>query len=143
MTSLFSTFKRWNSIYVNAICAGLVLSLMAISAADAHHSWSANYDSTKSVAVTGIISRLVFRNPHSSITLNVRNDEGRIEQWTIEWGSPQGLRERGMDPGTLSAGDALRVRGDPHRNPTTRSIHMESLVRLSDGLRISGQGRIE
>jgi hypothetical protein len=123
---------------------GVVCALLAPAPfARAHHSWSTNYDASKTIAVTGVISRMVFRNPHSSIVLNVRNNAGKVEQWTIEWGSPQGLRERGVDQNTLRAGDALRVRGDPHRNPKTRSIHMDSLIRLSDGMRISGQGRVD
>jgi hypothetical protein len=143
MTSLFDQFSCRRAARVGATAAIVISGLAAVPVVVAHHSWSSNYDASKTVAVTGVISRLVFRNPHSSIALNVRNDEGETEQWTIEWGSPQGLRERGMEQNTLRAGDALRVRGDPHRNPKTRSIHMESLTRLSDGLRISSQGRIE
>ncbi len=143
MASLFDEFSCRCAARVGATVAIVISGLATVPAAVAHHSWSANYDASKTVAVTGVISRLVFRNPHSSITLNVRNDEGKTEQWTIEWGSPQGLRERGMEQNTLRTGDALRVRGDPHRNPRTRSIHMELLIRLSDGLRISGQGRVE
>ena len=140
VTSLFAEFRRRN---VAAAFAILAWWFAVASTAHAHHSWSSNYDSTKTSAVTGVISRLVYRNPHSSITLNVRNDVGRIEVWTIEWGSPQGLRDRGLDQRTLRAGDTLFVRGDPHRNSSKRFIHMESLIRLSDGLRISGRGRIE
>ena len=143
MTSLFHKFSCRSAARTVSTAAIIISGLAAVPAVLAHHSWSANYDASKTVAVTGVISRLVFRNPHSSITLSVRNDEGETEQWTIEWGSPQGLRERGMEQNTLRTGDALRVRGDPHRNPRTRSIHMESLTRLSDGLRISSQGRVE
>jgi len=143
MTSSFDEFTCRCAARAGATAAIVICGLVAAPAAVAHHSWPANYDASKTVAVTGVISRLVFRNPHLSIALNVRNDKGETEQWTIEWGSPQGLRERGMEQNTLRAGDALRVRGDPHRNPRTRSIHMESLTRLSDGLRISSQGRVE
>ncbi len=143
VTSLFDQLKRRNVAAASVSYAILAWWFAVASTAHAHHSWSTNYDATKTVAVTGVIWRMVFRNPHSSIMLSVENDNGRLEQWTIEWGSPQGLRDRGLDQRTLKAGDKLRVRGDAHRNPSKRFIHMESLVRLSDGLRISGRGRIE
>ncbi len=128
---------------VAAVYAILAWGLAIAPMAHPHHSWSTNYDASKTVAVTGVIWRLVFRNPHSSILLRVTNDDGTIEQWTIEWGTPQGLRDHGLDQRTLRAGDTSWVRGDPHRNPSRRFIHMESLTRLSDGLRISSRGRIE
>jgi hypothetical protein len=132
---MFAELKIRSVFEVGVVCALLA----PAPSVHAHHSWSTNYDASRTIAVTGVIARMVFRNPHSSIVLAVRNDVGEVEQWIIEWGSPQGLRERGVDQNTLRAGDALRVRGDPHRNPKTRSIHMESLIRLSDGMRISGQ----
>lgn len=140
VTSLVDELRRRN---VAAVCAILALGLAMVPTVHGHHSWSTNYDVSKTVAVTGVIWRMVFRNPHSSILLRVTNDDGNIEQWTIEWGSPQGLRDHGLDQRTLRAGDALRVRGHAHRNPSRRFIRMESLIRLSDGLRISSRGRIE
>ena len=121
------------------------LALMgAIAPADGHHSWSANYDASKTVSVVGVITQLRYRSPHSVILLEVPNQEtGRNERWTLEWGSPRGLRERGVDNRTLKVGDRLSVSGTAHRKPSTRSIHLQSLTRLSDGLRISGRGRVE
>ncbi|MEE8237582.1 MAG: DUF6152 family protein [Gammaproteobacteria bacterium] len=138
--SLVDEFRRR---HVAAVYATLAWGFAIAPNAHAHHSWSTNYDASKTVAVTGVIWRMVFRNPHSSIMLRVTNDDGKIEQWTIEWGSPQGLRDHGLDQRTLKAGDTLWVRGDPHRNSSRRFIHMDSLIRLSDGLRISSRGRIE
>ena len=115
----------------------------ALAPAYGHHSWATNYDAAKTVALVGVISRLVYRSPHSAIMLEVLNEQGRNERWTLEWGNPHGLRERGIEKRTLRVGDELSVRGTAHRNPNTRSIHLQSLTRLSDGLRISGRGRVE
>ena len=128
---------------VLALVLGLSLLGSFSGSAAAHHSWARDYDATKTVTLVGKVSRLVFRSPHSAIMLEVPNENGRNERWTLEWGSPQGLRERGVNNRTLRVGDELSVSGTAHRNPRTRSIHLQSLIRLSDGLRINRRGQIE
>ena len=120
-----------------------IVLLGGMPASHGHHSWAREYDATRTVSLVGVISRLVYRSPHSAIMLEVPNGAGRNERWTLEWGSPHGLRERGIDKRTLRVGDELRVTGTAHRNPRTRSIHLQSLTRLSDGLRISNRGQVE
>jgi hypothetical protein len=103
-----------------------------VSSAAAHHSWAADYDLSRSTTITGTVSRVMFRNPHSAVMLYVEDDNGRRELWTVEWGSPQRLRERGVTERTLRQGDELLVTGNPHRNAKTRSLRALS-VRGPDG----------
>jgi hypothetical protein len=105
---------------------------LAASQTSAHHSWSAEYDLSRSTFVNGSVARVLFRNPHSALVLNVDGDNGRQERWTIEWASPQRLRERGITERSLRVGDDLLVSGNPHRDPATRSVRATS-VRRSDG----------
>jgi len=101
-------------------------------AAFAHHSWSAEYDLSRSTSISGNLARMLIQNPHSALTLLVSTDDGRQERWTVEWGSPQRLRDRGVTNETLRVGEALFVTGNPHRDPEVRSIRAVS-VRRSDG----------
>ena len=44
---------------------------LATSAASAHHSWSAEYDVGRSTSISGTLARVMLRNPHSALVLNV------------------------------------------------------------------------
>jgi Family of unknown function (DUF6152) len=108
---------------------------LGASSVAAHHSWSTHYDLSRSTSVSGTLGRIIFRNPHSALLLNVNTEDGRQERWTIEWASPQRLRERGITERTLRAGDALFVTGNPHRDEETKSVRALS-VRRDDGTEV-------
>jgi hypothetical protein len=113
-----------------AVAAGL-----AAGSTAAHHSWSAEYDLARSTYLNGTVSRVLLRNPHSALELNVEAEDGRRERWTVEWASPQRLRERGVTQETLRSGDSVFVTGNPHRDPKVRSVRATS-VRDGEGQEI-------
>ena len=49
----------------------------------AHHSAVA-FDKTKTVTISGTITRSVWRNPHMAINMDVTNDDGSSDLWKIE-----------------------------------------------------------
>src|ERR1700741_3103078 len=114
----------------------LLLATAAVCAASptaAHHSWAAEYDLSRSTYISGTVTRVQLRNPHSAVVLSVTAESGRQERWTVEWGSPQRLRERGVTAQTLRVGDELLVTGTPHRDADVRSLRALSVRRSSDG----------
>ena len=111
--------------FLSAVC-------IAAPAAHAHHSWSNDYDLSRSTVISGTVARFVYQNPHSSIVIDVLDPNGKRERWTAGWGSPQRLRERGIDAQWLRAGDPVYVIGNPHRNEKTRALRVQSLQRLDD-----------
>lgn len=114
--------------------AGLLLAAMASVSggpAAAHHSWSAEYDLSRSTSVNGTVARVAIRSPHSELVLVVGDDDTQ-QRWTIMWASPQRLRDRGVTNRTLRVGEELLVTGNPHRDEDVRSLRATS-VRRSDG----------
>jgi hypothetical protein len=107
--------------------------------ASAHHSWSGEYDVGRSASISGSVARVIIRNPHSALILNVVNDNGRHERWTVEWGSPQRLRERGVTAATLPIGAQLYVSGNPHRDAKVKSLRALSVRRADDGTEIGAR----
>jgi hypothetical protein len=114
-----------------AIVAGL-----ATTRAGAHHSWSGEYDVGRSASISGTVTNVMLRNPHSALILNVAGDNGRQERWTVEWASPQRLRERGITATTLRVGARLFVSGNPHRDSKVRSLRALSVRRADDGMEL-------
>jgi hypothetical protein len=117
----------------------VALASAAANRVAAHHSWSADYDVSRSISISGTLVRVTIRNPHSALVLNV-NDGERQERWVAEWGSPQRLRDRGITTESLRVGDELFVTGNPSRDPKERSLHALS-VRGRDGAELGEAGR--
>jgi hypothetical protein len=119
--------------YIISTALGLTVIALAAEQAPAHHSWSADYDLSRSAHVSGSITRVLIRNPHSAIILAVTTQKGRPEQWTVEWASPQRLRDRGVTAADLRVGDELFVTGNPHRDAKVKSLRALSVRRAGDG----------
>jgi hypothetical protein len=97
----------------------------------AHHG-EANYDTDKIVSVKGTVSDFEFINPHTLITVDVKNDKGEIEKWACEARSPGMLvRVGGWDKTTLKAGDVITVFGYRAKNGATL-LRLQKLT-LADG----------
>lgn len=92
-------------------------------AAHAHHSISANFDTSRQIEIRGEVVSFQFRSPHSSMVVDgiVYVDgvpQGDTpERWEIESSAAAGLRSQGIDRDTFQPGDAVVVVGAPHRNP--------------------------
>src|SRR5687767_12625535 len=97
---------------VGAVCA-IVISMAG--SALAHHS-AAGIDRTKSVTVSGIVKEFRWTNPHSWIDLDVANEKGSTETWSVEMTSPTFLIRSGWKSSTVKAGDRVSVALRPFRN---------------------------
>jgi Family of unknown function (DUF6152) len=116
--------------------------LLAAAHAGAHHSFAADFDVTKHVTLTGRVMRIEWLNPHVHIYIDVKNGGRTATAWTIELGSPNGLRGRGWTSKSLKIGDVVTIEGslakDGSHLANAASIVLPSGVRLSAG---SGQGK--
>ena len=62
--------------------------------ASAHHNMTALFDFNDRVTVTGTLTKIDWRNPHTYLTLDVKNDKGAIESWQGEGPAPSWFRIR-------------------------------------------------
>jgi hypothetical protein len=101
----------------------------------AHHS-AAGIDRTKSVVVRGTVKEFRWTNPHSWIDLDVKNDKGVTETWSVEMTSPAFLVRAGWKSSTLKAGDEVSITLRPFRNGDPGGLFVS--VTLPDG-RVLGE----
>src|SRR5579872_1445049 len=95
----------------------LAFAALLVSAPLMAHHGEANYDTDKVVSVKGTVSGFEFINPHTLITVDVKNDKGEIEKWNCEARSPGMLvRVGGWDKNTLKVGDVITVYGYRAKN---------------------------
>lgn len=110
----------------------LTCGALAVSAPLLAHHGEANYDTDKVVSVKGTVSDFQFINPHTLITVDVKNDKGEIEKWSCEARSPGMLvRVGGWDKNTLKSGDVITVTGYRAKNGTP-VMRLQKLT-LADG----------
>ena len=116
----------WISSLVAVAAVGLVI---ARRPAAAHHSSTPFYDDTQRVEATGTVSRFIFRNPHSFIFIDGRNEAGEAVEWEVEMGAAVSMRRSGWTPETISAGDPIKAVGQPSRAPGTHGMCCAQLTR--------------
>ena len=112
-----------------ASSALLLALLLAAMPAAAHHSFAAEYDSTKVVKLTGNVTRVDWQNPHAYFYIDVKNTQtGRVENWAFEMGAPSVIARQGWTKTTLKIGDVIIVEGtrakDGGTHGNARSVHM-------------------
>ena len=62
----------------------------------AHHSVNAEFDSTKELVITGVLTKVDNVNPHSWWYVDVKAADGTITHWKLESVGPGGLIRQGL-----------------------------------------------
>ena len=110
----------------------IAASLIAASAiALAHHAYTAEFDTTKPVKVTGTVSKLEWSNPHIWIYLDVKDEQGKVTNWGFSASPPGMLLRRGITKNSLKIGDVLTISG--HRAKDGSNNASGNIVTTADG----------
>jgi hypothetical protein len=75
----------------------------------AHHSFAAEYDSTKKIELKGVVTKFEWTNPHAHFYLNVTDPSGKVVNWNLELASPNMMQRNGWTRHSLKEGDAVSV----------------------------------
>lgn len=92
------------------LVAGLILTL-TFRPVVAHHSETAEYDSTKPVKVTGTITKVEWLNPHVWFYVDVKDASGKVTTWGFSNAPPGALMRRGIMKDALKIGAEVTVEG--------------------------------
>ena len=120
------------------LLAGVVL-LAGGGRVFAHHSFSAEYDSTQKVELDGVVTQFVWRNPHSFMKIDVMEKDGTMKSWALEWGSTGQLSQAQITRTSLKPGDRILVTGEPARDPSAPRLLITTVKRPSDGWEWKGR----
>jgi hypothetical protein len=114
--------------------------LVSASLAMAHHSFAAEYDSTKQVTVKGVVQKVAWVNPHAYVFIDVKDENGKVTTWAFESLSPNALARQGWTRNSLKAGEAVTVDGYLAKDGkplADGSIHANSrLITTGDGRKV-------
>jgi hypothetical protein len=116
---------------MKSLHAALVMAVAALAVQPvlAHHSGAGFGKDTKEI--TGTVKEFQFRNPHSWIQVNVPDANGKVVEWSVEWGSPNQLGREGIRPSTFPAGTKVIMKV----HPMTSGAPVASFIgaKMSDG----------
>ena len=96
--------------------------LMASVSLQAHHSLAGVYDMKKDMELSGSVESVKFVNPHGSLTVAVKSQDGSATSWVLTLGSATALAQRGIGrtgPNALHVGDKITVKFLPARDGST------------------------
>jgi hypothetical protein len=77
----------------------------------AHHSFSTEYDGTKKVKLTGVVTNVAWTNPHMRVYVDVTDASGKVTNWNLELTSPNSVRRQGWGKNDLKTGDKVIFEG--------------------------------
>ena len=112
----------------------VILGLFFAGPVLAHHSVQAQFDIHKTFTVSGTVSKVEWINPHSYLTINVKDADGKSQKWAFELGGPGALRRAGMsreDRGGLKPGDEVTASGLAAKDGSSSGFLQE--LKLADG----------
>ena len=116
-----------------AACMGL---LVSVAPALAHHSFAAEYDTSKSIKVTGVVTKMEWMNPHARFYVDVKEADGTVSTWNFELGAIPVLLKQGWRKDALKPGDQVTVEGNRAKDESHTAA--ARVVLLPDGRRVFG-----
>jgi|SRR5581483_1481545 len=104
------------------------------SAALAHHSFSAEFDSKKPVTLEGTVVKMDWTNPHSWLYIDVKGPDGQIQHWAVEGGAPGVLLRNGWNRNSLPEGTKIIVHGFMSKDGAYRANSRD--IQFPDGRKL-------
>lgn len=115
--------------------ATLILATIAMPAA-AHHSFAAEFDATKTITLTGKVTKVDWTNPHAFFYIDVKDEKtGATANWQNEMNSPNSLMRLGWTRDSMKIDDVVTVQGSLARDGS-KLVNARSVVLQKTGQRL-------
>ena len=119
-------------LVVAVACAALSMAAPTV----AHHSFSAMFDGSKPLEISGVVTKLEWKNPHVYFYVDVTGPGGQVVTGACEPNGPGGLIRQGWKRDSLTEGDRVTVNGYPARDGSKTMDARR--VTMADGRRVFG-----
>lgn len=87
----------------------ITIGLLTVSVALFAHHGNASYGHAKQLTLKGTVTEWDWANPHTFLKVDVKDDDGSVVNWVIEWSAPSSLINYGINRKTFKPGDEVTV----------------------------------
>jgi hypothetical protein len=108
-----------------------VSAILCVFPAFGHHYSLTEFDVSRTVRISGTISKVEFANPHVTFSLGVKNPDGTVTQWKVGTASPNVLIRGGITKALLAEGTTIVVDAYPAKDGSPKA-NVRNLT-LADG----------
>jgi hypothetical protein len=126
-------------ILAHAVVLVAFASLVGATPARAHHSVSAEFDTSKPVSFTGTVKKVEWTNPHIYTQVETKGPDGKIIVYRVEGGAPNSLYRSGWRKDTLKVGETVTVSGIRAKRDDSFNVG-QATITTSDGKRMFAGG---
>ena len=110
----------------------LMLGLLLAIPLWAHHSITAEFDTSKSITVKGTLTKIEWVNPHAYVYLDSKDDKGVVTAYSFETGPPGNLRRAGVLRTMFSVGDTVTIEAYVAKDGT-KNLGLVKSFQFADG----------
>jgi len=114
---------------VLAVSCGWLLLVIPVRA---HHSSTAEFDSSKTFTVKATLTRLEWVNPHVYIYADVTDENGKVTPYSFETGPPGNLRRSGVVRTMFNVGDVVTIEASIAKDGS-KHLGLLKAVHFADG----------
>ena len=119
---------------IMSVVASVVVLMVVAPPSSAHHSFAAEFSRDLPVTLEGEVLMMEWVNPHSWLHINVTQEDGTVETWMVEGGSPSVLMRRGWSRDSLPVGTKIKVEGFGAKDGSLRA--QSRGIEFPDGRRL-------
>ncbi len=77
----------------------------------AHHGFDTEYDAKKKFKLEGVVSQVLWTNPHMRVHVDVTDASGKVVTYNMELTSPNSVQRQGWGRSSLVPGDKVVFEG--------------------------------
>ena len=89
--------------------------LMLGASLAAHHGTGASYHQDRTIAVKGVVTEFMWRNPHSALFIDVTDGEFKGKNYAVELNSPGVMTRQGWTKKQFKPGDEVVINVHPSK----------------------------
>jgi len=113
--------------------------VVAVTPARAHHSVSAEFDTSKPIEFTGTVKKVEWTNPHIYTQVEAKGPDGKAIVYRVEGGAPNALFRSGWRKDTLKVGEQVSVKGIRAKREDSTNVG-NATITTADGKRMFAGG---
>lgn len=112
-------------------CIVAALASVATSSASAHHAFAAEFDADQTIDLKGSVTKVKWVNPHSWLFFDVKDAQGNVTNWGVEFGAPNQLAKIGLKKADVQFGTEVHIKG--YRSKNGGAFGYSVIVTFADG----------